>query len=80
MRTTQFGRGLSLQQLGRYADAVEDFDSAIIEGPVSWQRLWHRATCLSELDDSFRTSAVTDLWACLSMIEDEGLPEVSILP
>ena len=69
-------RALSLQQLGRYADAANDFDEAVAEGPVSWQRLWHRAICLAELGETFRESAARDLRACLSMAKEEQIPEV----
>lgn len=70
-------RALSLQQLGRYADAASDFDAAVAEGPVSWQRLWHRAICLAELGEAFRPSAARDLRACVSMAKnDQPPPEV----
>lgn len=73
-------RALSLQQLGRHADAASDFDAAIAEGPVSWQRLWHRAICLAELGEAFQLSAVMDLQACVSMAEkEEPPPEVRVL-
>ncbi|CAN0290663.1 unnamed protein product, partial [Ectocarpus sp. 12 AP-2014] len=72
-----YARALSLQQLGRHADAVTDLNVAISEGPVSWQRFWHRATCLVELGEAYRTSAVRDLRACMSMAEKgEPLPEM----
>ncbi|CBN78486.1 conserved unknown protein [Ectocarpus siliculosus] len=72
-----YARALSLQQLGRHADAVTDFDVAISEGPVSWQRFWHRATCLVGLGEAYRASAVRDLRACMSMAEKgEPPPEM----
>ncbi|CAM9639293.1 unnamed protein product, partial [Ectocarpus fasciculatus] len=72
-----YARALSLQQLGRHADAVTDFDVAISEGPVSWQRFWHRATCLVELGEAYRASAARDLRACMSMAEKgEPPPEI----
>lgn len=73
-------RALSLQQLGRHADAASDFDAAIAEGPVSWQRLWHRAICLAELGETFRASAARDVQACVSMAKKDGpQPEVRAL-
>ncbi|CAM9836181.1 unnamed protein product [Ectocarpus sp. 4 AP-2014] len=74
-----YARALSLQQLGRHADAVTDFNVAISEGPVSWQRFWHRATCLIELGEAYRTSAARDLRACMSMAEKgEPPPEGTV--
>lgn len=71
---TQVNRALSLQQQGNYADAAADFDAAIAEGPVNWQRLWHRATCLAELGKPYRASAQRGLRVCLSMAKREKPP------
>ncbi|CAM9852486.1 unnamed protein product [Scytosiphon promiscuus] len=67
-------RALSLQQRGNHADAAADFDAAVAEGPISWQRLWHRATCLAELGKPYRASAKRDLRDCLSLAEEQEPP------
>lgn len=61
-----------------YTDAAADFDAAIAEGPVSWQRLWHRATCLAELGEPYKALTTRDLKDCLSLAgREEPPPEVT---